>query len=124
MLERNIDTVRAPLIASERKPCFYISSVKQRVNSSAYSHLSDVAIVLPLDIDWEKRQRGSEQSEQQDVGADPAILMHMLHRNIDQLFSLTPSGLGNCLSVFLLFKLTAFWRSSSSNQRWKPQAEQ
>lgn len=46
--------------------------------------------------------------------------MHMLHRNIDQLFSLTPSRLGNCLSVFLLFKLTTFWQSSSY-QQWKPQ---
>lgn len=60
------------------------------MNPSTYSHLGDVAIVVPSEIDRERRHlEGEEESEEQlDAGADPAILMHMLHRNIDQLFSL------------------------------------
>lgn len=81
-----------------------------------------MAILLPSDADWEERHlKWKVQSEQHDGGADPAILMCMLHRYIDLLFSLTPWRPGNCLSVFLLFKLTTFWHSSSSYQQWKPQ---
>lgn len=67
---------------------YQVSNAKGWIHQRVHTLLI-VAIVLPSDTDWEKRHlRGREQSGQQDAGADPAILMHMLHRNIDQLFSL------------------------------------
>lgn len=89
MLERNIDTVKrgALLNVSPGFSRIRVSNVKgEFINVFTPRRWSDRA---PLGHGRrEEALKRREKSEQRDAGADPAILMHMLHRNIDQLFSL------------------------------------